>query len=113
VSIASRLLSELEASHRALTQQGQTSPPVDRALHAVYEAVAAAFTGVGEDVLVVAPVPDEWSMAEIVEHLVEHDRHFMELESRGLAHYVEHGLEHALQLWRLRSFHLGDGTAPN
>lgn len=42
-------------------------------------------------------------MAEVVEHVAEHDRAYLELERLGAEHYVEHGLEHALQLWKLRA----------
>jgi hypothetical protein len=32
----------------------------------------------------------------------------MELEHHGVSHYVEHGLEHASQLWKLRGDLLND-----
>ena len=48
-------------------------------------------------------------MAEVAEHVAEHDRKYMELDRHGLGHYVEHGLEHALQLWRLRASLIGQG----
>jgi hypothetical protein len=47
----------------------------------------------------------------VAEHVAEHDRKYMELERHGVGHYVEHGLEHALQLWRLRSGLLGARSA--
>ena len=41
-------------------------------------------------------------MAEVVEHVAEHDRQYVELLGQGLRHYIEHGLEHAIQLWHMR-----------
>ena len=106
--MASRLLADMEASHRALLEQTDPDQPVRHGFRAVYEAISAALADITEDQLVAAPSADEWSMAEVVEHVAEHDRKYVEIQQRGVSHYVEHGLEHALQLWKLRQEH----TAP-
>lgn len=101
--MAARLLADLEGAHKALIDRAAADQPLRHGFRAVYEAVSAALGEVGDDQLVAAPAADAWSMAEVVEHVAEHDRKYLELERLGLAHYVEHGLEHALQLWRLRA----------
>lgn len=106
--MASRLLSDMEASHKALLERSNADLPVRHGFRAVYEAISAALSGVDDDELVASPSAEEWSMAEVVEHVAEHDRRYVELEQHGIAHYVEHGLEHAVQLWKLRD---GDAEA--
>jgi hypothetical protein len=104
--MASRLLADMEGSHKALIEHYHPDQPLRHGFRAVYEAISAALADVADDQLIAAPTADEWSMAEVVEHVAEHDRKFLEVERHGLAHYVEHGLEHALQLWRLRTDHI-------
>ena len=100
--IAARLIARLDAAHAAFAGRPDVEATVLRGLAAVREAVVAAVTGIDEGSILRAPAPDEWCMAEIVEHIADHDASADEVESLGLDHYVEHGLEHALQLWRLR-----------
>ncbi len=102
-SLAERLLIEVRAAHEALIAHAQAAEPVRRGLSAVYEALAAGLSGMTEQQILATPTPDEWSMAEVVEHVAEHDRAYVEFERLGVDHYVEHGIEHALQLWRLRT----------
>lgn len=101
--MAARLLSDLESSHRALLERASAGEAERRGFRAVYEAFEAALAEMNEHDLTRAPSAEEWSMAEVVEHVAEHDRKYVELERQGLHHYLEHGLEHAMQLWRLRS----------
>lgn len=100
---ASRLLADIEASHRALIEWAHADDTARHAFRAVYEAFAAGMASITEAKVISAPAAEEWSMAEMAEHVAEHDRKYLELEQHGLGHYVEHGLEHALQLWRLRA----------
>jgi hypothetical protein len=102
VPTARQLLVDLQASHQALIERTGASEPEQRAFRAIYEAIEAGLTGVSEADLQRSPSAEEWSLAEVVEHVSEHDRQYMELVGQGLRHYVEHGLEHAIQLWRLR-----------
>lgn len=99
---AERLLAGIRASHEALLAHTAASAAERQALAALYQAFAAGVMGLSEEELLAAPAPEEWSMAEVLEHVAEHDRKFDEYHRLGLGHYVEHGLEHALQLWRLR-----------
>jgi len=93
---------DLESSHQALIDRTTAGEPERLGFRAIYDAIEAALIGVTEPDLLRAPSPEEWSMAEVVEHVAEHDRKYIELVGQGLRHYLEHGLEHAMQLWRLR-----------
>jgi hypothetical protein len=97
-----QLLADLDASHQALIERTNASEPEQRGFRAIFDAIEAAVDGVSESDLLRAPSPEEWSMAEVVEHVAEHDRQYVELLGQGLRHYIEHGLEHAMQLWRMR-----------
>lgn len=100
--MAQRLLLDLDASHQALIDRTGASEPERRGFQAIHDAIEAGLSGVNEADLQRAPSEEEWSMAEVVEHVAEHDRNYIELIGQGLRHYLEHGLEHAIQLWRLR-----------
>ncbi len=101
-SLARRLLDELSVSQRLFLEHAQPVQAVRQGMDAVYRAVLAALDGLDEGQLLWSPSAGEWSMAEVLEHMAEHDRHVAEIERRGAVHYVEHGLEHALQIWALR-----------
>jgi hypothetical protein len=109
---AARLLADIEQSHRALIDWAHADDSARRGFRAIYEAFSAGMAELSEDDLITAPAPEEWSMAEVAEHVAEHDRKYMELEHHGVGHYVEHGLEHALQLWRLRAGLLAGRLGP-
>jgi hypothetical protein len=104
---AKRLLDDIEQSHRALIGWAKAEESTRRGFRAVYEAFEAGMVDISEDQLIEAPSAEEWSIAEVAEHVAEHDRKYLELDRHGVGHYVEHGLEHALQLWQLRSTLLG------
>jgi hypothetical protein len=106
-----RLLADIEQAHVALIEWSKAGDAVRHGFRSVYEAFNAGMAEVTEDQLIEAPSAEEWSMAEVAEHVAEHDRKYMELEHHGIDHYVEHGLEHALQLWQLRTRFLGGGGA--
>ncbi len=101
--LATRLLAEVEAAQRALLARGPAGQPAGDGVAGVRLAIGAALQDLSDEQLLASPAPDEWSMAEVVEHLAEHDRAYVELDRLGIEHYVEHGLEHALQLWKLRA----------
>jgi hypothetical protein len=104
---ARRLLADLAASHEALIERTGATEPERRAFRAIFDAMQAGMSGMSESDLARTPSPEEWSMAEVVEHVAEHDRKYVELVGQGLRHYIEHGLEHAIQLWHMRP----DGTS--
>lgn len=103
VPLAGQLLRDVETAHRALSERGMASEAQRGGLHAVYAAIEAGLSEIDEAALNRSCSPEEWSMAEVVEHVAEHDRKYAELAAQGMDHYVEHGLEHAMQLWRLRA----------
>ena len=100
---AAGLLAAIDESQRALVTRSAADQPIQEGLRAVSEALSAGLSGLTDAQIGAVPEIDQWSMAEIAEHVAEHDRRFIELERHGAIHYVEHGLEHALQLWRLRA----------
>ncbi len=100
--LANRLLEEMRLAHGELIAHSDASAPVRDGLHAIAQAITAALAGLSDNEVLMAPAPEEWSMAEVVEHVHEHDRRYQEAAQHGVMHYVEHGLEHALQLWKLR-----------
>lgn len=101
--LAVRLLEEIQRAQAALIAHSTANGPLRQALTAVHAALAAGVADLDEAVLLTAPSPDEWSMAEVLQHVAEHDGRYEEYRRLGLDHYVEHGLEHALHLWRLRA----------
>lgn len=98
---AQRLLQDVEQAHHGLIRHFDASEDVRRGLLAVRDAFAAALMGVSERALL-SSRDGEWSMAEVLVHIARHDHQLEEAHRRGLAHFVEHGLEHARQLWLLR-----------
>lgn len=108
--LATQLLGEVRQAHADLVARTTAAEPARRGLCALVEALSAGLADLTEDDILATPSPEEWSMAEVMEHIADHDRKYAELERLGLDHYVEHGLEHALQLWRLRPAR--DGVAP-
>lgn len=98
---AQRLLEDVEQAHQGLVRHFSAPDDVRRGLLAVREALAAAVSEVSEHELV-ASRGGEWSMAEVLVHVARHDHQYEEAHRRGLGHFVEHGLEHARQLWLLR-----------
>jgi hypothetical protein len=100
--LAARLLTQVQEAHEALLARMDAGEAERRVLRGLFEVLAYGLAGLSEEHLLARPAPDEWSMAEVLEHIVEHDHRFAELERLGFGHYVEHNLEHGLQLWRLR-----------
>ena len=109
---AERLLKDIEQSHLALIDWSKADDTARHGFRSIYEAFVAGMAELNEDQLIQAPTAEEWSMAEVAEHVAEHDRKYIELDRHGVGHYVEHGLEHALQLWRLRATLLGQPAGP-
>lgn len=100
--LAARLLAAVREAQEELIAHARAGRAVRQGLDGVYQALTAAVIGLHESRLLATPSADEWSMAEVLEHVAEHDAAYAEFRRLGAEHYVEHGLEHALQLWRLR-----------
>lgn len=99
---AQRLLEDLRRSHEQLLKHFDAKEPQRRAFRAVYEALESALGDIDDDHLVRPVRSGEWSPAEILVHLAEHDRGVEEASRRGVEHMIEHGLEHARELWLAR-----------
>jgi hypothetical protein len=102
-SLAISLLDGVTAAHQALIAETSAAAPIVQGLQAIRAALAAGLDGLTEAQINATPSADEWSIAEVLEHMAEHDRAYREVARHGVEHYVEHGLEHALQLWKLRN----------
>ena len=96
-------LEAVRAAQEALIVHTDADESVRLGLRAVVDALSAGLGDMTEEQMLATPSPEEWSMAEVVDHVAEHDGKYDEFRRLGVDHYVEHGLEHALQLWRLRS----------
>jgi hypothetical protein len=99
---AKRLLDDVRRAHERLLAHFHASDAHRRAFRAVYEALESALGDLDDDRLVRSRV-GEWSPAEVMVHLAEHDQGLEEASRRGIEHMIEHGLDHARGLWLLRS----------
>lgn len=99
---AKRLLDDVRRAHERLLAHVHAGDAHRRAFRAVYEALESALGDLDDDRLVRSP-DGEWSPAEVMVHLAEHDQGLEEAARRGIEHMIEHGLGHARGLWLLRS----------
>jgi len=98
---AQRLLDEVRRAHEQLIDHFRAGEVHRRAFRAVYEALESALGDIDDDHLVRA-IEGEWSPAEVLVHIAEHDHQIEEASRRGMEHMIEHGLEHARGLWLAR-----------
>ena len=98
---AARLLEDVRRSHEGLLAHFDAGDAHRRGFRAVYEALESALGDVDEAHLT-SSIDGGWSPAEILVHIAEHDRRIEEAERDGVAHMIEHGLEHARSLWQAR-----------
>ena len=100
---AQRLLDDVRSAHERLIAHAHAGDAERRGFRAVYEALESALGDV-DDTALTAPAPDGgWSRAQVLVHIAEHDHTFEEAAERGVAHMIEHGLEHARALWLTRT----------
>lgn len=99
---AKRLLDDVRRAHEELIAHFRVDDAHRRAFRAVYEALESALGDLDDDQLL-RSVNGEWSPAEVMVHLTEHDQQLEEAARRGVEHMIEHGLDHARGLWLLRS----------
>jgi hypothetical protein len=98
---AQRLLEDIRRAHEQLMAHFRTNEAHRRAFRAVYQALESAVGDV-DGVHLQTPIEGGWSPARILVHLAEHDQGIEEATRRGVEHMIEHGLEHARDLWRAR-----------
>lgn len=98
---AQRLLEDVRRAHAKLIEHFTAGEAHRRGFRAVYEALESALGDV-DDAHLVASVDGGWSPAEVLVHIADHDHKVEEASRRGIEHMVEHGLEHARDLWRAR-----------
>ena len=101
-SLAERLLARIDDARTVLLRHVDAGEAMHRVFDSLQELLVAGVAGLTDAQLVAPPSLDEWSISEVLDHIAEHDSEFAEFDQLGIEHYVEHGLEHALQLWRLR-----------
>jgi hypothetical protein len=98
---AKRLLDDVRHAHEELMAHFRVNDVRRRGFRAVYEALESALGDLDDEQLV-RSVNGEWSPAEVMVHLTEHDQQLEEAARRGVEHMIEHGLDHARGLWLLR-----------
>jgi hypothetical protein len=99
---AQRLLDEVRRAHEQLISHFGADEAHRRAFRAVYEAFESALGDI-DDGRLLRSVDGEWSAAEVLVHVAEHDHKVEEAARRGIEHMIEHGLDHARGLWLARS----------
>lgn len=99
---AQRLLEDVHGAQQRLIEHFHADEAHRRGFRAVYEAFESALAEQDEAHLI-APVSGEWSPAEVLVHVAEHDQQIEEATRRGIEHMIEHGLEHARSLWLARA----------
>ena len=97
-----RLLEDVRSAHARLIDHFSVDEARRRGFRAVYEALESAI-GDLNDTQLVRPLDGEWSPAEVLVHLAEHDQRIEEASREGVEHMIEHGLEHARGLWLART----------
>jgi len=107
---AQRLLEDVRRTHEQLIAHFAAGDAHRRAFRAIYEALESALGDIDDDHLV-RSIDGGWSPAEVLVHVAEHDHGMEEAARRGIEHMIEHGLEHARDLWLARGG-TGAATAP-
>jgi hypothetical protein len=97
-----RLLDEIRHAHEQLIAHFHADEAHRRAFRAVYEALESSLGDI-DDTRLNAPIDDGWSPARVLVHIAEHDKQIEEASQRGVEHMIEHGLEHARDLWLART----------
>ena len=98
---AQRLLEDVRRAHARLIEHFSADEAHRRGFRAVYEALESAL-GDLDDAHLIQPVDGDWSPAEVLVHVAEHDHKVEEATREGVEHMIEHGLDHARNLWLAR-----------
>ncbi len=94
VDIINRMLKDLVTAHAILGAQPKvTSSERDSLTHA-RERLVSAVKNVDPALLDKPPGRGEWSVLQVLEHVLQHDRKVEEVLTKGLEHYAEHIEEH-------------------
>ncbi len=96
------LFRQLEHAHTDLARQFDTGISIVDGLRQVRAALQAETIRIGADLWEREPEPGEWSMRQMLEHVVAHDHKWDEVRSKGVAHYVDHGRLHMEQAAKIR-----------
>jgi len=95
------LLEGLAAAHAVLGVQPKATEGERDALDRAREALAEVVKGLDPALLGQSPGDGEWSVLQVLEHVLEHDRKTEEVQTRGLLHYAEHLQEHREHILRI------------
>lgn len=96
------LLQELEKAHAALAAEFKADSVVLEGMREIRARLAEEAAGLGAGLWEKAPEPGEWSLKQMLEHLVAHDRKWEEGRVKGVSHYVDHGRVHVEQAAKIR-----------
>lgn len=103
-------LQQLEQAHAALAAEFKADRAVVEGLKQVLAGLAEEAALLGAGLWEKEPEPGEWSLRQMLEHLIAHDRKWEEARTKGVSHYVDHGLVHVAQAAKIRRTLTGSGA---
>ncbi len=88
---------QLEHAHIELARQFDPDNRITEGLREVRAGLRTEVERLGQEHWEQAPEPGEWSMRQMLEHVLTHDQRWEEAHRKGVAHYVDHGRLHVEQ----------------
>jgi uncharacterized damage-inducible protein DinB len=98
------LFDQLAGAHAALVKEFQATVPVVEGLAQVRRSLQAEAITIGAARWEGEPAPGEWSLRQMLEHVVAHDQKWEEGRTKGVEHYVDHGQRHIEQAAKIRTW---------
>jgi hypothetical protein len=103
------LFSQLAEAHTALVAEFEATPEVVIELQRVRRALEAEAVSIGAGNWERAPEPAEWSLRQMLEHVLAHDQKWEEGRIKGVEHYGDHGRRHIEQAAKIKTTLAGKG----
>ena len=94
VDIINSILEDLAAAHAVLEAQPEVAEGERSALTQAREELVGTVESISPALLSKSPENGEWSVLQVLEHVLEHDQKTEEVQTKGLMHYAEHLQEH-------------------
>ncbi|MBI2906948.1 MAG: hypothetical protein HYX92_04765 [Chloroflexi bacterium] len=96
------LFRHLDEAHVALVGEFKADSAVIEGLREVRACLSEEAARLGAHLWEKEPEPGEWSLRQMLEHLLAHDRKWEEGRTKGVSHYVDHGRVHMEQAAKIR-----------
>jgi uncharacterized damage-inducible protein DinB len=93
----------LAEAHAALVGEFQATPAIVSGLQEARAALSAEAGKLGASRWEKEPEPGEWSLRQMLEHVVAHDRQWTEGQTKGVEHYIDHCQRHLRQAEKIRT----------